>query len=145
MFELYWWGASKWKCSDEAFWAAGRIVPPPLHRPPARPHRPPLQGDQAQVRPAEDGWEWVLKFFFLHPIWLFLLSGTAKKICAGTPRITRGMGTNITLEPGERVRMAFENHCFYRFIWKPLLTSASCWRRNSFLSWIQSNPSHIHW
>ena len=37
-----------------------------------------------------------------HPIRVF--SGTAKKICAGTPRITRGMGTNITLEPGERVR-----------------------------------------
>ena len=37
-----------------------------------------------------------------HPILAF--SGTAKKICAGTPRITRGMGTNITLEPGERVR-----------------------------------------
>ena len=37
-----------------------------------------------------------------HPILVF--SGTAKKICAGTPRITRGMGTNITLEPGERVR-----------------------------------------
>ena len=33
--------------------------------------------------------------------------GTAKKICAGTPRITRGMGTNITLEPGERVSLAF--------------------------------------
>ena len=37
----------------------------------------------------------------------FLLSGTAKKICAGTPRITRGMGTNITLEPGERVSLGF--------------------------------------
>ena len=34
--------------------------------------------------------------------------GTAKKICAGTPRITRGMGTNITLEPGERVRDFYE-------------------------------------
>ena len=31
--------------------------------------------------------------------------GTAKKICAGTPRITRGMGTNITLDPGEKVGM----------------------------------------
>ena len=36
-----------------------------------------------------------------------LSPGTAKKICAGTPRITRGMGTNITLEPGERVSLAF--------------------------------------
>ena len=35
-----------------------------------------------------------------------LSPGTAKKICAGTPRITRGMGTNITLEPGERVSLA---------------------------------------
>ena len=36
-----------------------------------------------------------------------LSPGTAKKICAGTPRITRGMGTNITLEPGERVSLSF--------------------------------------
>ena len=38
----------------------------------------------------------------------FPSAGTAKKICAGTPRITRGMGTNITLEPGERVRDFYE-------------------------------------
>lgn len=57
MFGLHCWGW-KWS-SDEAFWAAGRVVPPPLHHPPARPRRPPLQGDQAQVWPAEDGREWV--------------------------------------------------------------------------------------
>ena len=43
--------------SDEAFWAAGSSVPP--CPPPARQHRPRLQGDQAQVWPAEDGREWV--------------------------------------------------------------------------------------
>ena len=43
----------------------------------------------------------VLKLVFTQ---FLTFSGTAKKICAGTPRITRGMGTNITLEPGERVR-----------------------------------------
>merc|ERR1719490_692772 len=41
-----------------------------------------------------------------------MVERTAKKICAGTPRITRGMGTNITLEPGERAEFlcAVDHH-----------------------------------
>ena len=58
-----WKFSAVWHCfvesesSDEAFWAAGSYVPP--CPPPARQHRPRLQGDQAQVWPAEDGREWV--------------------------------------------------------------------------------------
>ena len=58
-----WKFSAVWHCfvesesSDEAFWAAGSSVPP--CPPPARQHRPRLQGDQAQVWPAEDGREWV--------------------------------------------------------------------------------------
>ena len=44
----------KVESSDEAFWAAGSLLVPPCPHP-HRPHRPRLQGDQAQVRPAEDG------------------------------------------------------------------------------------------
>ena len=51
--------------SDEAFWAAGSLLVPPCP-PPHRPHRPRLQGDQAQVRPAEDGRAWV-KLLKLRP------------------------------------------------------------------------------
>jgi len=42
-----------------------------------------------------------------------MVERTAKKICAGTPRITRGMGTNITLEPGERAEFlcAVDHSC----------------------------------
>ena len=58
-----WKFSAVWHCfvesesSDEAFWAAGSSVPP--CPPPPRQHRPRLQGDQAQVWPAEDGREWV--------------------------------------------------------------------------------------
>ena len=50
-----------------------------------------------------------------------LSPGTAKKICAGTPRITRGMGTNITLEPGERVSLAFIS--IYSHFWLSVIAS----------------------
>merc|ERR1719205_532982 len=42
-----------------------------------------------------------------------MVERTAKKICAGTPRITRGMGTNIPLEPGERAEFlcAVDHSC----------------------------------